>query len=105
MGIFSSMAKVTEARARVVVAREEAVAPAAALIARGYEHPLTVLGLAAGSGFLLSNVNINPLSVPGVSSLVAGGGADLVGKVISIAASSILGDFAGDGADAAPDSP
>ncbi|KAG9546826.1 hypothetical protein KCV01_g24215, partial [Aureobasidium melanogenum] len=71
----------------------------------GYEHPLTVLGLAAGSGFLLSNVNINPLSVPGVSSLVAGGGADLVGKVISIAASSILGDFAGDGADAAPDSP
>ncbi|QDE37824.1 hypothetical protein FIV34_00710 [Luteibacter pinisoli] len=101
MGIFSSMAKVTEARARVVAARVETVEPAAALIARGYEHPLTVLGLAAGSGFLLSSVKINPLGVPGVSNLVAGGTADIVGKIISIAAGSFLGEMAGDAADAA----
>lgn len=101
MGIFSSMAKVTEARARVVAARVETVEPAAALIARGYEHPLTVLGLAAGSGFLLSSVKINPLGVPGVSNLVAGGTADIVGKIISVAAGSFLGEMAGDAADVA----
>lgn len=101
MGIFSSMAKVTEARARVAVARAETVEPAAALIARGYEYPLTVLGLAAGSGFLMSNVKINPLGISGVSTLVAGGSADILGKIISIAASSVLGAMAGDAADAA----
>ncbi|MGF6492674.1 hypothetical protein ABIE56_000829 [Luteibacter sp. 621] len=101
MGIFSSMAKVTEARARVVAARAETVEPAAALIARGYEHPLTVLGLAAGSGFLLSSVKVNPLGLPGVSNLVAGGTADIVGKIVSIAAGSFLGEMAGDAADAA----
>ncbi|MET0255059.1 MAG: hypothetical protein ABWZ85_04625 [Luteibacter sp.] len=106
MGIFSSMAKVTAARARVTAARAEVVEPAAALIARGYENPLTVLGIAAGSGFFLSNIKINPLAVPGVSGLVAGGTADIIGKVISMAAGSLLGDLgdmAGDVADVADD--
>jgi hypothetical protein len=105
MGIFKSMAKVTQARAEVAIAREATVQPAAALIARGYEHPLTVMGIAAGSGFLLSSVKLNPLAVPGVSGLVAGGTADIIGKVISMAAGSFLGDFAGDAADAAEDAP
>ena len=105
MGIFSSMAKVTEARARVIAARAETVEPAAALIARGYEHPLTVLGLAAGSGFLLSSVKVNPLGVPGVSNLVAGGTADIVGKIVSIPAGSFLGEMASDAADAADETP
>jgi len=105
MGIFSNMAKVAEARAKVVAAREETVAPAASLIARGYEHPLTVVGLAAGSGFVLGTAKVNPLAVPGVSGLVAGGSADIVGKLISMAAGSLLGDFAGDAADVAAESP
>lgn len=99
MGIFNSMAKVTKARAEVALARQQTVEPAAALIARGYEYPLTVLGIAAGSGALLSSVKINPLAVPGVSSLVAGGTADIISKVISIAAGSFLGDLAGGAAD------
>lgn len=101
MSIFSSMAKVTAARARVAAARRETVEPAAALIARGYEHPLTVLGMAAGSGFLLSKVKLNPLAVPGVTGVVAAGSADLIGKIVSIAAGSFLGEMAGDVADAA----
>lgn len=101
MGIFNSMAKVTEARARVAAARIQTVEPAAALIARGYEHPLTVLGIAAGSGFLLSNIKVNPLAVPGVGSIVAGGTADLIGKIVSIAAGSFLGGLASDAADVA----
>jgi hypothetical protein len=101
MGIFNSMAKVTKARAEVALARQQTVEPAAALIARGYEYPLTVLGIAAGSGVLLSSVKINPLAVPGVSSLVAGGTADIIGKVISLAAGSFLGDLAGGAADVA----
>jgi hypothetical protein len=103
MGIFSNIAKVTQARARVVVARKETVEPAAALIARGYENPLTVLGIAAGSGFFLSNIKINPLAVPGVSGLVASGTADIVGKVVSMAAGSFLGELATGFADDVPD--
>jgi hypothetical protein len=103
MGIFNNMARVTKARAEVAVAREKTVEPAAALIARGYEYPLTVLGLAAGSGVLLSSIKVNPLAIPGVSGLVAGGTADIIGKVISMAAGSFLGDFAGNAADAAAD--
>jgi len=101
MGIFSSMARVTKARAEVAIARQQTVEPAAALIARGYEYPLTVLGIAAGSGVLLSSVKINPLAVPGVSGLVAGGTADIISKVISMAAGSFLGDLAGGAADVA----
>lgn len=101
MGIFNSMAKVTKARAEVALARQQTVEPAAALIARGYEYPLTVLGIAAGSGVLLSSVKINPLAVPGVTSLVASGTADIIGKVISMAAGSFLGDLAGGAADVA----
>ncbi|MDR6937408.1 hypothetical protein [Luteibacter sp. 3190] len=101
MGIFRSIANVTEARARVVAAREETVRPAAALIARGYEHPLTVVGVAAGAGFLLSNVKLNPLAVPGVSGIVAGGAADLIARGLSIAAGSFLGDLAGSATDVA----
>lgn len=103
MGIFSSMAKVNAARARVAVAREETVRPAAALIARGYEHPLTVMGVAAGTGFLLSNVKLNPMAVPGVSGLVAGGVADLIARAASIAAGTFLGDLAGGVADVTDD--
>lgn len=105
MGIFNSMAKVTEARARVAAARVQTVEPAAALIARGYEHPLTVLGIAAGSGFLLSNIKVNPLAVPGVSGIVAGGTADLIGKIVSIAAGSFLGDLARGAADVPDEAP
>jgi len=101
VGIFRSIANVTEARARVVAAREETVRPAAALIARGYEHPLTVVGVAAGAGFLLSNVKLNPLAVPGVSGIVAGGAADLIARGLSIAAGSFLGDLAGAATDVA----
>ena len=101
MGIFSSMARVTKARAEVALARQQTVEPAAALIARGYEYPLTVLGIAAGSGVLLSSVKINPLAVPGVSGLVAGGTAEIISKVISMAAGSFLGDLAGGAADVA----
>jgi len=101
VGIFNSMAMVTKARAEVALARQQTVEPAAALIARGYEYPLTVLGVAAGSGVLLSSVKINPLAVPGVSGLVAGGAADIIGKVISMAAGSFLGDLAGGAADVA----
>lgn len=102
MGIFRNIAKVTEARARVVVARKETVEPAAALIARGYENPLTVLGMAAGGGFLLSNVKLNPLAVPGVSGLVAGGTADIVGRLVSSVAGGFLGDLAGGMEDSEP---
>ncbi len=61
--------------------------------------------MAAGSGFLLSKVRLNPLAVPGVTGVVAAGSADLIGKIVSIAAGSFLGEMAGDAADAAEEAP
>ncbi|TCV96490.1 hypothetical protein EC912_102841 [Luteibacter rhizovicinus] len=74
----------------MAAARIETTEPAAALIAKGYEYPLTVMGMAAGAGFLLSNVNVNPLAVPGVSGLITGGASSIIGQVVSLAAGSIF---------------
>jgi hypothetical protein len=95
MKIMRDIAAVKAAKARMAVARVETTEPAASLIARGYENPLTVMGMAAGAGFLLSQTKINPMGVPGVSSLLAGGVAEVVGKVAMMAAGSFM-DGSGD---------
>jgi hypothetical protein len=100
MGLFANLAAVRKARSDVDTARKQTVEPAAALIARGYENPLTVVGTAAGVGFLLSGVKLNPLAVPGVSGLVASGSADIIGRIVSIATGSFLGEMATGAADA-----
>jgi hypothetical protein len=89
------IAAVKAAQTRMAIARIETIEPASALISRGYEHPLTVMGMAAGAGFLLSQVNVSPARIPGVSSLLAGGIAEVVGKVAMMAASGWV-DGAGD---------
>jgi hypothetical protein len=95
MKIMRNIAAVKTAQARMAIARVEATEPAAALISKGYEHPLTVMGMAAGAGFLLSQVDISPARVPGVSSVLAGGIAEVVGKVVMMAAGGLM-DGAGD---------
>ena len=78
MSVFEQVTRVRQARARVAAARHELGTPAGALLARGREYPLTTVGVAAGAGFALGTLNVQPLRVPGLISLLSGGMAEAV---------------------------
>ena len=70
MSLFKQLEKVRVARERVAHHRGEMTVPAAALLERGYQHPLTTMGAAAGAGFVLGSLGVGPLRVPGLISTV-----------------------------------
>lgn len=78
MNLFKQLARVRVAKLRMASARHELGVPANALLARGREHPLTTVGVAGGTGFVLGSLNIHPLRVPGLASLVSGGAAEAI---------------------------
>ncbi|HEY8683683.1 MAG TPA: hypothetical protein VIM06_10980 [Rhodanobacter sp.] len=78
MSIFERVAKVRVAQARMAVARDALSTPAASLLVRSREHPLTTVGTAAGAGFVLGSFNVHPLHVPGLGPLLSGGLAEAV---------------------------
>jgi hypothetical protein len=78
MNLFAQLAKVRAARSEMALARLEMSVPAAALFERGKENPLTTVGAAAGAGFVLGTLNVHPLRVPGMSSLLGGGLAEIM---------------------------
>ena len=78
MSLLKQFEKVRVARARVAQHRNEVAAPAAALLERGYHHPLTTVGAAAGAGFVLGSLGVGPLRVPGLISTVSAGLAEAV---------------------------
>ncbi len=78
MSIFKRIGKVRAAQARMSLARLELSTPTAALLARGHAHPLTTMGAAAGAGFVLGRLNVHPLRIPGLSSVLGGGLAEAV---------------------------
>ena len=78
MNIFQRLDKVRVAQARMGAVRRELTTPAAALLVRGHEHPLTTVGVAAGAGFVLGSLNVHPLRVPGLGPLLSGGLAEAV---------------------------
>lgn len=78
MSIFSSVAKVNLAATRARQARHAVGIPAAALIERGREYPLTMVGAAAGAGLVLGKLDVHPLRVPGLGALLGGGVSEAV---------------------------
>jgi uncharacterized membrane protein YfcA len=78
MGLFKQLELVHAARKRVARHRGEMAAPAAALLERGYQHPLTTVGAAAGAGFVLGSLGVGPLSIPGLVTTVSAGLAQAV---------------------------
>jgi hypothetical protein len=78
MSLFKQMKRVRTARDRVAVHRNALAIPAAALLGRGYRHPLTTVGAAAGAGFVLGTLGVGPLRVPGLMSMLSGGLAEIV---------------------------
>jgi hypothetical protein len=78
MSLFSQLARVRAAKLEMNLARQEMSPPAAALLARGQRYPLTTVGTAAGAGFVLGTLNVHPLRIPGLGSLLGGGLAEAV---------------------------
>lgn len=78
MSLFKQMKRVRKAQDRVAMHRNELAVPAAALLGRGYRHPLTTVGTAAGAGLVLGVLGVGPLRVPGLVSMLSGGLAELV---------------------------
>ncbi|MFA6232124.1 MAG: hypothetical protein WC617_18445 [Rhodanobacter sp.] len=67
-------------------ARQALQQPAAALLVRGHRYPLATASTAAGAGFVLGSLNVHPLRVPGVSSLLGGGLADAAAYAVRLIA-------------------
>lgn len=97
MSLFKQLSRVRAAQMEMKLARGQLSPPAAALLARGQRYPLTTVGTAAGAGFVLGRLNVHPLRVPGLGSLLSGGLAETVAYGARLV--SELGSFGLGGAD------
>lgn len=86
MSVFDRVAKVHAAQLRMRTARHALTTPAAALLVRGRAHPLTMVGSAAGAGFVLGSLGVHPLRVPGLGPLLGGGVAEVVAHGVRLIA-------------------
>lgn len=94
MSLLKRLQAVRAAQERVQHARQAVAEPAQSLLARGQQHPLTTVGIAAGAGFVLGQLNVHPLRVPGLGALLSGTAAELVGQ-----ATRLVAEFAQDNLD------
>lgn len=83
MSMFGEHARVRAAQQRMHDARTVVALPASALLARGERHPWVILGVAAGAGFVMGRMKMQPLRLPGMGSLVGA----LVSEATTIGAS------------------
>jgi hypothetical protein len=86
MSLIKHLHAVREAQGRAQEAREALGVPARALLARGERYPLTTVGMAAGAGFVLGQLNVHPLRVPGLGALLSGTAAEVVGQAVRLVA-------------------
>jgi DUF883 C-terminal glycine zipper region len=93
MIIFEQLHAVRAAQARSQLARQELAVPAQALLSRGQRHPLTTVGVAAGAGFVLGQLNLHPLRVPGLGALLSGTVAEVVAQAARLIAEFSEGGF------------
>lgn len=77
MTMFGQLARVRAAQAQARAARTAVAVPAAALLARGEQHMLPVLGVALGAGFVLGRMRVPALRIPGLGSLLGGVAAEI----------------------------
>ncbi|MEO8808912.1 MAG: hypothetical protein ABI386_01525 [Rhodanobacter sp.] len=108
MSIFKQIARVRVARSRMQAARYQLHQPAHALLSRGREYPLTMVGAASGAGFVFGCLNVQPLRVPGMAAALSGGAAQVVAQgtrlLAELAALGVGASFGG-GHPSTPDVP
>ena len=78
MSLLKRIARVKAAQRRMELVRHDVARPASALLARGRQYPLTTVGVAAGAGVVLGTLDVHPLRVPGLGSLLSGSFAEVV---------------------------
>jgi hypothetical protein len=78
MSMWTQVASVKRAQARMAAARHRVGVPATALLARGRAHPLGTVGISAAAGFVLGRLNVHPLRLPGLGALLGGGLSEVV---------------------------
>lgn len=93
MSLIKQLQAVHAAQARAQEARHEMAVPAQALLARGQRHPLVSVGIAAGAGFVLGQLNVHPLRVPGLGALLSGTAAEVVAQAVRLFAEFAEGSF------------
>ncbi len=93
MSIFRQLHAVRVAQTRSQEARHELAVPAQALLSRGQRYPLTTVGMAAGAGFVLGQLNVHPLRVPGLGALLSGTVAEVVAQAARLIAEFAQGGF------------
>jgi len=86
VSLIKQMQAVHEAKERAQEARVALKAPAQSLLLRGQRYPLTTVGMAAGAGFVLGKLNVHPLRVPGLGTLLSGTAAEVVGQAMRMVA-------------------
>jgi len=92
MSMFGQHARVRAAQQRMTEARLAVAVPASALLARGEKHLVLVLGAAAGAGFVMGRMNVRPLRIPGLGSLLGGVMAEVTALGASFLAQSAAED-------------
>lgn len=108
MSMWTQVARVKLAQARMAQARHHVGVPATALLARGRAHPLSTVGISAATGFVLGRLNVHPLRLPGLGALLGGGLSEVVtigSRMIAELGVAGLGAAAAehDGAESYPD--
>jgi hypothetical protein len=84
MNILQRHARVRIAQARMTEARISLERSASTLLARSCAHPLSSLGVAAGAGFVLGRLDLHPLRVPALGSLLGGGIAEAIAQGVRV---------------------
>ena len=93
MSLSKHLHAVRTAQTRARDARLALAEPAQALLSRGQRHPLTTVGIAAGAGFVLGQLNVHPLRVPGMGALLSGTAAEVMGQAARLVAEFAQGSL------------
>jgi len=93
MSLTKRLHAVRVAKDQAQDARHALAEPAHALLSRGQRYPLATVGVAAGAGFVLGQLNVHPLRVPGMSALLGGTAAEVMGQAARLVAEFAQGSL------------
>ncbi|MBU6246565.1 MAG: hypothetical protein KGN77_02315 [Xanthomonadaceae bacterium] len=105
MSVTRRLAQVRLAQAEVRAARAELDEPAQALLQRVRDHPVVSVGIAAGAGVALGQLDVHPLRVPGIGPLLGSGLLPLVAEGVRLVVENGLDGLAGGAEPEPPDAP
>lgn len=105
MSVTRRLAQVRLAQAEVRAARAGVEEPAQALLQRVRDYPLVSVGVAAGTGVALGQLDVHPLRVPGVAPLLGSGLLPLVTEGVRLLVENGLAGLAGFDGGADPEPP